>query len=249
MPEDEEVDLDFSDDSEETLDDLGWDSDVDLDFGSEEETDETKKDPKEEEKVEDVLDEESNKDETDPKKESEEPWKEDSKKEDDSLDEIEKLLDEVDDSDDSQKKSEEAIDNIEKKLEEWDKDVEILKEENSNLKDSNDRLKTALKNINWEKADLAFKNAELEAFGWNFTDPSLLIVTKHYESAINWDEKAKTKTIKVIKDMYDILTWSDLEKEKADDKLDKISAIENYNNSSNPNFADKSNEDDYWIDV
>jgi len=177
--------------------------------------------------------------------------KEDEKSsEDKDLDEIEKLLDSMDDdSDESEKKSDKAVKDLEKDLWKDNANVQILKDDNSRLRENQEKMQQTIRKLMSDTADMSLKNAELEAFGWNFTDPSLLIAVKHYEKAMNWDEASKSKVSQVLKDMYETVTGKDMDKEKIDSDLDKISAVESYNNSSNAKYKDKSWEDDFELEL
>lgn len=137
---------------------------------------------------------------------------------------ITELISELADADDSLQKSEDTIDKIEKAGEASTEDIETLKRESARQRESINTLEMQLKKVYQDKADLTLKNAELEAFGGNYSDPSLLIVVKNYDKAKSGDDRAKEKVLSICRDMIENLTG-----ESASPKKDIISAAASYN--------------------
>ena len=125
------------------------------------------------------------------------------------------------------------------------------KEELSSLKDSLNTLQQLVKKLSNEKADLIYKNAELEAFGSDNTDPKILLLSRNLVKAKSWDEQSKTKTISILKDMLYDLTWEDIDNNKINKDIDLLSSIESYNANWDPNLSKskKETEDDFWISI
>lgn len=115
------------------------------------------------------------------------------------------------------------------------------------LKDSLSKMEWIIKRLSNEKADLMYKNAELEAFGWDWTDPKILLLSRNLSKANEWDEKSKTKAISVLKDMLYNLTWEDFDNDKINKDIDLISAVESYNSKTNPNLKSSKPEDEDWM--
>jgi len=131
---------------------------------------------------------------------------------------------------------------VEKIEEKWNGDTSL---EIWQLKDSLNNMQNLVKKLSNEKADLTYKVAEMEAFGWDSTDPKILLLSRNLAKATDWDEKSKTRAISVLKDMLYDLTWEDYEQNKIDKDIDLLSAVESYNSSTNPNLKTwKKQEDD-----
>ena len=159
----------------------------------------------------------------------------DSKEDEEDID-LSKIFAELDDANDIVDKIEETTEN---------------KEELSSLKDSLNNMTQLVKKLSNEKADLIYKNAELEAFGSDNTDPKILLLSRNMSKAKDWDEQSKTKTISLLKDMLYDLTWEDVDNSRINKDIDLLSSIESYNTKWDPNFkkSKSSNEDDYWISI
>lgn len=155
--------------------------------------------------------------------------------EEDDID-LSKIFAELDDAN-------EIIDKIEETTEN--------KEELSSLKESLNNMEQLVKKLSNEKADLIYKNAELEAFGSDNTDPKILLLSRNLTKAKGWDEQSKTKTISLLKDMLYDLTWEDYDNSKINKDIDLLSSIESYNTSWNPNLkkSQSLDENDYWISI
>lgn len=155
--------------------------------------------------------------------------------EEDDID-LSKIFAELDDAN-------EIIDKIEETTEN--------KEELSSLKESLNNMEQLVKKLSNEKADLIYKNAELEAFGSDNTDPKILLLSRNLTKAKGWDEQSKTKTISLLKDMLYDLTWEDYDNSKINKDIDLLSSIESYNTSWNPNLKKSKSldENDYWISI
>ena len=126
----------------------------------------------------------------------------------------------------------------------WDNSNEIWV-----LKDSLSKMEQMVKKLTNDKADLIYRNAELEAFGWDWTDPKILLLSRNLAKANDWDDKAKTKTISLLKDMLYNLTWEDYEQEKINKDADMLSAVEQYNSVSNPNLKTPKTKVDDTLDI
>lgn len=136
----------------------------------------------------------------------------------------------------------EAKDIVEKIEDKWSWDTSL---EIGQLKDSLNNMQNLVKKLSNEKADLTYKVAEMEAFGWDSTDPKILLLSRNLVKANEWDERSKTRVISVLKDMLYDLTWEDYEQNKIDKDIDLLSAVESYNSSTNPNLKTwKKQEDD-----
>lgn len=234
---------------EEVATDMGWDiSFPDLDKPEESKDEDVnldkilddteKEDPKEESKSEEAK-------ET-PAKEQEEE-KSEQKEEDAEEIEFQKLLDELSANEESLEKSDDAIANIEATGTASDEDIATLKEENGRLADGLKRMEDQIRKLSSDKSDLMFKNAELEAFGWESTDPNMLIISRNLEKAKSGDDRAKSKVETILKEMLSDLTGEDYDSKKVDKQSDILSAAESYNNNSNPNIKKREESDDETI--
>jgi hypothetical protein len=146
-----------------------------------------------------------------------------------------------DDLDSEIETSNEALDNIETAG--WDS-WEIW-----TLRDSLKRMEDQIKKLNWNNADLKFRNAELEAYSIEDSDPKIMVIVRNLSKAKDWDDKAKTKTINALKDMIYDLTWEDFDDNKVNQDIDMLTASEMYNTEINPKLkSDKKDEID-WIMV
>ena len=164
---------------------------------------------------------------------------------DEEIEEIDlsELFDSVSEGQDMLDSSDDVLDRIS----EWevtDKDLESLRNDNKRMREMLTKMEDQLRKMSNEKFDLTVKNAELEAFGWNFTDPKLLIVNKNLEKARANDEKAKDKVVSVLKWYLEELTWEDYEKSKVNKWADILAAAESYNNSTSPQLSAKKWEEE-----
>ena len=159
----------------------------------------------------------------------------DSNEDEEDID-LSKIFAELDDANDIVDKIEETTEN---------------KEELSSLKDSLNNMTQLVKKLSNEKADLIYKNAELEAFGSDNTDPKILLLSRNMSKAKDWDEQSKTKTISLLKDMLYDLTWEDVDNSRINKDIDLLSSIESYNTKWDPNLKKSKSEDenDYWISI
>lgn len=164
---------------------------------------------------------------------------------DEEIEEIDlsELFDSVSEGQDMLDSSDDVLDRIS----EWevtDKDLESLRNDNKRMREMLTKMEDQLRKMSNEKFDLTVKNAELEAFGWNFTDPKLLIVNKNLEKARANDEKAKDKVVSVLKWYLEELTWEDYEKSKVNKWADILAAAESYNNLTSPQLSAKKWEEE-----
>lgn len=133
-----------------------------------------------------------------------------------------------------------AIDKIESNDTSWNtQEIWVLKQALNNMEQ-------IVKKLTNEKSDLILKNAELTAFGWDDTDPKMLLLTRNFAKAIDWDERSKTKVVSTLKDLLYDLTWEDFDNEKINKDIDILTAAESYNSQSNPKLKAASNEDDWF---
>lgn len=135
---------------------------------------------------------------------------------------------------------------VEKIEEKWSDDTSL---EIGQLKDSLNNMQNLVKKLSNEKADLTYRVAEMEAFGWDSTDPKILLLSRNLAKATDWDEKSKTRAISVLKDMLYDLTWEDYEQNKIDKDIDLLSAVESYNSSTNPNLKTWKNQEDDGLSI
>lgn len=173
---------------------------------------------------------------------------EDKESKDESDDEesisIKDVISELTDADDSLQKTEDTINKIENAGGEVSQsDLDILKSENARQRESINILEWQLKKLYTDKADLTLKNAEMEAFGWNYKDPKLLIMIKNYDKASGGDDKAKEKVLSICRDMIESLTGV------AQDNSDPIGAAAIYNKTSlkMPDKKDKEDENSPFL--
>lgn len=208
------------------------------------ETPETKKEePKAESKKEEAKELEGMTPEEQAKEKKETPADEKKEEEEEELD-LGDLLDQLSDNEDSLKKTEDAIVNIEKSGTASDEDIATIKEENARMTDSLKRMEDALRKVSGEKSDLMFKNAELEAFGGESTNPQVLILSRNLEKANAGDDRSKSKVISVLKDMLEGFTGENYDSKKTEKKADLLSAVESYNSGANPNIKSKKDQED-----
>lgn len=113
------------------------------------------------------------------------------------------------------------------------------------LRDSLKKMEDQLKKVNNEKMDLKFRNAELEAFWMEWQDPKILSLSRYYSKAKE-DDKAKDKSVKLLKEMLYDLTWDDFDESKINSDIDLITKSELYNNQTNPNLKWAKEEDDWF---
>lgn len=119
-------------------------------------------------------------------------------------------------------------------------------QEISVLKQALNNMEQIVKKLTNEKSDLIYKNAELEAFGWDNTDPKILMLSRNLTKAKDWDERSKTKVVSTLKDMLYELTGEDFDTSKINKDIDILTAAESYNSMSNPKLKAKNNEDDWF---
>lgn len=155
--------------------------------------------------------------------------------EDEDID-LDALFAEIDDAND-------ALDKIEANKG-WDNSEDIWV-----LKDSLSKMEQIVKRLTNEKADLTYRVADLEAFGADWSDPKILLLSRNLTKAKDWDDKAKTKALSILKDMLYDLTWEDYEQSKIDKDVDLLSAVEQYNNTTNPNLKASKKEVNNTLDV
>jgi hypothetical protein len=117
------------------------------------------------------------------------------------------------------------------------------------LRDINDKNEKTIKRLLNDSVDISYKNAELEAFGWVWTNPNILILSKNLEKAQAGDDKSKSKVISVLKSLYEEFTGEDLEKTKVSQQTDLLSAVDSYNSSSNPNIKSKTSNTIEWLSM
>lgn len=197
------------------------------------------------------LDESPEEEEESPEEVEEQPnsgaWSEENSEEEEEYEieeiDISELFDSVSEGQDMLDSSDDVLDRIS----EWevtDKDLESLRNDNKRMREMLTKMEDQLRKMSNEKFDLTVKNAELEAFGWNFTDPKLLIVNKNLEKARANDEKAKDKVVSVLKWYLEELTWEDYEKSKVNKWADILAAAESYNNLTSPQLSAKKWEEE-----
>jgi hypothetical protein len=116
------------------------------------------------------------------------------------------------------------------------------------LRDSLKRMEDQIKKLNNSNADLKFKNAELEAFWMDDSNPQLLILSRNLKKAEAWDDRSKNKVTSILKEMLYTVTWEDFDETKANKWADLLSASEMYNNETNPNLKSSDKEED-WISL
>lgn len=157
----------------------------------------------------------------------------------DSTDNNDDILDELMSELDSSK---EVVEKIEAA---WDWSSEL-----SLLTDSLKRMEDQIKKLNNEKVDLTLRNAELETFWSDSTDPNILILSKHLDKAKAWDDRSKQKVSTIIKEMLYDLTWEDYDKTNINNNIDTLSASESYNTKTNPNLTqDEKRDDDFGLSI
>lgn len=155
-------------------------------------------------------------------------------KPDDIEDVLDDLLAELDNSN-------EAIDKIE---ESWAGTTEVAL-----LKDSFKKMEDQIKKLNNDKTDLTLRNAELETFGSDSTDPKILILSKHLDKARTGDDRSKSKVSTIIKEMLYELTWEDYDKDQMNSNIDTLSASEAYNNKSNPKLNIEEKDEEFGLSM
>lgn len=119
----------------------------------------------------------------------------------------------------------------------------------SELKQTLNNMEQLIKKLSNDKADLIYKNAELEAFGSDWTDPQILLLSRNLTKSKDGDDKAKTKSISILKDMLYDLTWEDYDQSRIDKDIDLLTATENYNSVSNPNLKSWKKQEDDWLSI
>ena len=137
--------------------------------------------------------------------------------------------------------SNDALDKLEE-AKPWEDTMEIWL-----VRDSLKRMEDQVKKLSNNNADLKFRNAELEAFGINDDNPQLLIVSRNMKKAMDWDDKSKNKVVTTLKEMLYNLTWEDFDETKIDKDIDLLTASEAYNTEVNPNLNKNEKDDFDWI--
>ena len=171
------------------------------------------------------IEEEINEDEKSETKESE----------DEEVDlDLDNLFSELDDA-------KESIDKIESNKS-WNNSEEV-----SLLKQTLSNMEWLLKKLTNEKTDLMYKNAELSTFWSEDTDPKILLLSRNLGKAKEWDDKAKTKTVSLLKDMLYDLTGEDFDQSKINKDIDMLSAVESYNTISNPKLKAQRKQEEEWL--
>lgn len=201
--------------------------------------DEEKKEPEEEKQKEETdpnaepseKKEEPKEESPEEKKPDGESEKKDEQKEDDlNLEEIFKDLDWL---------NTEQEDLIKKAEDNWG---QLSPQEIADLKRNNEIMQKHIEKLSGDKADLMFKNAELQAFGGEFATPELLILSRNLPN-VDKDERSKTKVVTLLKNMYEDLTGKDINQDKVDKETDVLAASEAYNSSINPDLKTKKDDD------
>lgn len=130
------------------------------------------------------------------------------------------------DLEDVAEKQEEVIDKI-------DNGQELSSQDIKTLKQTNDFLIKKIDQMQNEKIELLYRNAELETFGNESSTPELIVLSKHIKQ-METNPKSREKVLSTIKKMYEDISGDDIEQDKVDKKVDILSAAEQYNSRSNP---------------
>ena len=117
------------------------------------------------------------------------------------------------------------------------------------LNDSLKKMEDQLKKLTNEKTDLTIRNAELETFWSDSTDPKILILSKHLEKAKAGDDRSKEKVSTLMKEMLYELTGEDFDQNRINSTIDTLSASEAYNTKTNPNLNIQDKEEELWISI
>ena len=212
-----------------------------------------KKDAPVEEKKEDKVDAEHKAEETpkeEPSDKKEDTPKEESKAEEDAEDlDLSDLFADLDDTKAAIDDSKKILDDAAASGSISPEQVKELQASNAILRDINDKNEKTIKRLLNDSVEISYKNAELEAFGWVWTNPNVLILSKNLEKAQAGDDKSKSKVISVLKSLYEEFTGEDLEKTKVSQQTDLLSAVDSYNSSSNPNIKTKSSNSVEWLSM
>lgn len=139
------------------------------------------------------------------------------------------------DLEDAAEKQEEVIDKI-------DNGEELSSQDIKTLKQTNDFLIRKIEQMQNEKMELLYRNAELETFGNEGSTPELIVLSKHIKQ-METNPKSKEKVLSTIKKMYEDISGDDIEQDKVDKKVDILSAAEQYNSHSNPELKDDKEEE------
>lgn len=223
---DDEFMLPPSDDVE----DIVGDEDVSILPPEEDEGTDDKKD--EEVKDQDTSDKTTEPQEETPKDDTKEQPKDSSDQwEEDTLN-LEELFKDVESMEETAEESSKILDKSEINAD----DAKILKENNEMLMAQVASLQSRLQSLMNEKTELAYANAEMKAFWGDSTNPKLIIINRNFSKALEGNEQAKGKAIQIIKDMYEDLTGSSIDKWIVDANADIISQVEMYNSQANPNL-------------
>ena len=131
--------------------------------------------------------------------------------------------------------SKDSLSNIENK---WGDVTEVWL-----LRESLKKMEDQIKKLNNDKTDLSLKNAELEIFGNDKTDPKVLIISKHLEAAKEGDDRSKQKVSTLLKELLYDLTGSNFDQDNINSDIDTLSASEAYNNKLNPKLNDNKTDE------
>ena len=158
--------------------------------------------------------------------------------EEDTLD-LAELFKDVESMEEANKETSDIIDRWEFTPE----DIKTLKENNEMLTEEVKSLKRRVEGLINDKTELTYANAEMKAFGGDSTNPQLIIINRNFTKALEGNEMAKGKTIDILRDMYEQLTGSSIDKEIVDKNADVFSQVEQYNSTANPNLKGGDNEE------
>lgn len=212
-----------------------------------------KKDAPVEDKKEEKVEAETKVEDTpkeEPSDKKEDAPKEESKAEEDAEDlDLSDLFADLDDTKSAIDDSKKIIDDITASGTISPDQAKELQAQNAILRDINDKNEKTIKRLLNDSVDISYKNAELEAFGWVWTNPNVLILSKNLEKAQAGDDKSKSKVISVLKSLYEEFTGEDLEKTKVSQQTDLLAAVDSYNSSSNPNIKTKSSNTIEWLSM
>lgn len=174
---------------------------------------------------------------------------EDKKEEDpDDLD-LSDLFADLDDAKEAGDKSKEIIDAAAAAWTMTPEQIADLQAQLAIQKEINDKNSKMIKSLMTQSVDMTYKNAELEAFGWVWTDPNVLILSKNMEKAKSGDDKSKSKVVTILKNLYEELTGEDLDKSKVNQEADIMAAADAYNSKSNPNLQKKASSEVEWLSL
>lgn len=207
---------------------------------------------KKEEKAEESKSEDKTEDkvtETSKEEPKEEPKQED-KTDDDSEDlDLSDLFADLDDTKNAIDDSKKILDDATAAGTITPEQVKELQTQIAILRDINDKNEKTIKKLLNDSVDMTYKNAELEAFGWVWTDPNVLILSKNIEKAKSGDDKSKSKVVSILKTLFEEFTGENLEKAQVDKQVDLLTAVDSYNTNANPNIKQKSSNTIEWLSI